>query len=107
MEHYIDVLNILHIFVAMGNIAVNKKYLSRRNGILPSFDNMNRTPLQNDHQLREIMGVNVIVMGKRAFLNTESKAGLQSQIPCIEFICHVVIMLKKGLIVKEPAGRMR
>ncbi|MNI64553.1 hypothetical protein D3C73_1200040 [compost metagenome] len=53
------------------------------------------------------MGVNVIVMGKRAFLNTESKAGLQSQIPCIKFICHVVIMLNKGLIVKEAAGRMR
>ncbi|MNW65054.1 hypothetical protein D3C74_433960 [compost metagenome] len=51
MEHYIDVLNILHIFVAVGDIAVNKKYLPRRNGILPSFDDMNRTPLQNDHYL--------------------------------------------------------
>ncbi|MNI72105.1 hypothetical protein D3C73_1280260 [compost metagenome] len=86
---------------------MNKKYLSRRNGILPSFNDMNRTPLQNNHQLREVMGVNIIIMGKRAFLNSESKTGLQSQIPCIQFICHVVIMLNMGLIVKEPSVRMR
>lgn len=51
--------------------------------------------------------MDVVIMGQRAFLDPEGKAGLKSDVPRKKFSCHGHIMLKKVGIVKAKMGRQR
>ncbi|MNC44709.1 hypothetical protein D3C75_936270 [compost metagenome] len=63
MKHDVNVLNIVHIPVAVGHILMDQEYLPRRHGILPSFNNMDGAALQNHYQLGKIMAMHKVVVG--------------------------------------------